>query len=553
VDRSPLANRQAALARLADEPWDVLIVGGGIVGSGALLDATTRGLKAALIEQDDLAVGTSSRSSRLIHGGLRYLEDLRLPLVREALSERARLLRLAPHLVHLERFLFPLYGWPLVQRAYMGAGFALYDLLGAARDGGRARHLSADAVAGLAPGIRRAGLRGGITYADGVEDDARFSLGVARTAMMAGATVVTRARVTGLRTDRSGAIAGIRVHDQLDDVDLDVRSRRVIDATGAWLADPETRLGGSEVSLVPSRGSHLVFARERLPLAQGLTIRVPGRVVFVIPSPGVWIVGTTDTAMRGAPDRPVPTQAEVAQILANVNRVLEADLRPSDAVGAFAGLRPLVGVPGADTDTARVSREHTIHREASGLVRVSGGKYTTYRLMARDAVDAVLEGEGSPPPSRTHETRLVGADARGRLDRLAQELVERTGLEQAVTTALVGRHGTRASEVVALGQATNLLRPLVPGRTELEAEVAWAVEDELALSLDDILSRRLRLAMSLPDRGAAVAGRTARIAGERLGWDAERQALEIRRYLETAHREYDVPGLDGKAGPGAVR
>jgi glycerol-3-phosphate dehydrogenase len=542
VNRSPLADRRAALDRLADESWDVLVVGGGIVGSGALLDATSRGLKAALIEQDDLAVGTSSRSSRLIHGGLRYLEDFRLPLVREALAERARLLRLAPHLVHLERFLFPVYGWPLVQRVYMGAGFTLYDLLGAARDGGRARHLSGAAVAELVPGIRRPGLRGGITYADGVEDDARFSLSVARTAIAAGATVVTRAQVTDIRTTGSGAVSGVRVRDRIDEHELDVRSRHVIDATGVWLGSPETRLGGSDVTLVPSRGSHLVFERERLPLAHGLTIRVPGRVVFVIPHPGVWIVGTTDMAMHGSPDRPVPTLAEVEQILANVNHVLDADLRLSDAVGAFAGLRPLVGVPGADT--ARVSREHTIHREASGLVRVSGGKYTTYRIMARDAVDTVLEGEGTRPLSRTHETPLIGAAARDDLDRLGQELASEAALDGVVTAALVDRHGTRAREVVSLGQATDLLRPLVPGRSELEAEVAWAVEDELALSLDDILSRRLRLAMSLPDRAAAVAARVAGIAGERLGWDADRQALEVARYLRTAHREYDVPGPD---------
>jgi glycerol-3-phosphate dehydrogenase len=540
VTDPPLEARRQALGRLADEPWDVLIIGGGIVGSGALLDATSRGLRAALVEQDDLAVGTSSRSSRLIHGGLRYLEDFRLQLVREALAERSRLLQLAPHLVKLERFLFPVYGWPLVHRAFMGAGLTLYDLLGAARDGGRAHHLGAGAVAELIPVIKRERLRGGVTYSDGVEDDARYSIAVARTAIEHGATVVTRARATDVRTDDGGTITGVVVQDLLGGDAIEVHSRKVVDATGVWLGHPEARLGGSTMKLVPSRGTHLVFERARLPLKVGMTLRVPGRVVFVIPHPGVWIVGTTDVADDGAPDRPVPTRDEVDEILENVNHVLDADLRREDAVGAFAGLRPLVGAPGGDT--ARVSREHTIHRERSGLVRVSGGKYTTYRLMARDAVDFAFEGEAQVPPSTTAEMSLLGAAPRERLDRLATELAQETGLGGSRMAALVERHGLQAREVVELGREADLLRPLADDRTELEAEVAWAVERELALSLDDILSRRMRLSMSRRDRGASLAPRVAGIVGARLGWDDERQAAEVAQYLETAHREYDVPG-----------
>ena len=540
MSTAPMTDREAALARLADEDWDLLIVGGGVVGSGALLDATSRGLKAALIEQDDLSVGTSSRSSRLIHGGLRYLEDLRLQLVREALAERSRLLALAPHLVKLERFLFPVYGWPLVHRAFMGAGLTLYDLLGAARDGGRAHHLGSDAVAELIPNIKRDGLRGGVTYSDGVEDDARFSIAVALTAVDQGATAVTRARVTDLLTDAGGAVSGLKVRDLVSGDELEARSTKVIDATGVWLGDPEARLGGSTMKLVPSRGTHLVFDRDRLPLKTGMTLRVPGRVLFVIPHPGIWLVGTTDVADDGAPDRPAPTSDEVEEILENVNAVLEADLTRDDAVGAFAGLRPLVGAPGGDT--ARVSREHTIHREDSGLVRVSGGKYTTYRLMARDAVDYALDGEDPVPPSKTADIPLVGAAPRERLDRMVAEIARDSGLDAARAAELVDRHGTRATEVVTLGQEQDLLRPLADDRTELEAEVAWAVEQELALSLDDVLSRRMRLSMSRRDRGASIAPRVAEIVGARLGWDTERQAAEVAQYLETARREYDVPG-----------
>jgi glycerol-3-phosphate dehydrogenase len=540
VTTGPLAARDAALAELADERWDVLIIGGGIVGSGALLDATSRGLKAALIEQDDLAVGTSSRSSRLIHGGLRYLEDFRLQLVREALAERSRLLSLAPHLVRLERFLFPVYGWPFVHRAFMGAGLTLYDLLGAARDGGRAHHLGADAVAELIPPIKRDGLRGGVTYSDGVEDDARYSIAVARTALEAGATIATRARVTGLLTDDAGAVSGVKVRDLLGDVELEAQATKVIDATGVWLGDPEARLGGSTMKLVPSRGTHLVFDRDRLPLKTGMTLRVPGRVVFVIPHPGVWLVGTTDVADDGTPGRPAATLDEVDEILDNVNHVLDSDLTRGDAVGAFAGLRPLVGAPGGDT--ARVSREHTIHREDSGLVRVSGGKYTTYRLMARDAVDYVLDGEEPMSVSRTGDLPLVGAAPRAELDRLVTELVRDSGLDKDRVTALVDRHGTQARDVIALGREQDLLRPLADDRTELEAEVAWAVERELALGLDDVLSRRMRLSMSRRDRGASLAPRVAQIMGPKLDWDAPRQAAEVESYLASARAEYDVPG-----------
>ena len=535
-----LSARQADLARLADETWDVLIIGGGIVGSGALLDAASRGLNAALIEQDDLAVGTSSRSSRLIHGGLRYLEDVRLRLVREALAERSVLLQLAPHLVRLERFLFPVYGWPLVHRAFMGAGLTLYDLLGAARDGGRAHHLDADAVAELIPPIRRSGLRGGITYSDGVEDDARYNIAVARTAIEAGATAVTRARAERLLIDADGQVHGVRVRDLLGGNELEARAGHVIDATGVWLGHPEARLGGSTMKLVPSRGTHLVFDRDRLPLKTGMTLRIPGRVLFIVPQPGVWLVGTTDEADDGAPDRPVPTADDVSQILENVNHTLDADLTRKDAVGAFAGLRPLVGVPGGDT--ARVSREHTIHREDSGLVRVSGGKYTTYRLMARDAVDYAIDGNGATPTSKTAEMPLLGAAPADALAALTRELTTGTGLDDGHAQALVERHGTQARDIVALGQELDLLRPLADDCPQLEAEVVWAVRQELALGLDDVLSRRMRLSMSRRDRGEGIAPRVAELMGAELVWDADRQAAEVDDYLASAHREYDVPG-----------
>lgn len=542
----PLQARRGALARLADEAWDVVVIGGGIVGSGVLLDAVSRGLRAALVEQDDLAVGTSSRSSRLIHGGVRYLEDMRLQLVREALAERSRLMLLAPHLVHLERFLFPVYGWPVVQRAMVSAGLTLYDLLGAARDGGRAHHLGPGAVAELIPPIVRRNLRGGVTYSDGVEDDARYSIAVALTAVAKGATALTRVRATELRTDAHGRVEGLTVRDLLSGEDVPVRASHVVDATGVWLGHPEARLGGSTMKLVPSRGSHLLFERSRIPIRVGMTLKIPGRVLFVIPSPGAWIVGTTDEPDDGPPDRPVPTGHEVDHILETVNGVLDLDLRREDALGAYAGLRPLVGVPGGDT--ARISREHTIHRESSGLVRVSGGKYTTYRLMARDALDVALHGvhhrngEGATPASTTATLSLLGAAPVPELQRLVGELVDDDGLDEARAQSLVDRHGTRARDVLTLGRERDLLRPLADDIPHLEAEVAWAVREEMALGLDDVLSRRMRLSMARRDRCVSIAPRVAVLMGAELGWDEARQASEVEAFLASARREYDVPG-----------
>src|SRR4051812_9759167 len=290
---APLDRRAADVAALSGETWDVVIVGGGIVGAGALLDAVSRGMRAALVEQDDIAAGTSSRSSRLIHGGLRYLEQFHFGLVREALAERERLLTLAPHLVTIEPLLFPIYGIPYASKAFYDAGLTLYDVLGARHDGGWHRRLSRDATLELAPTLRRDGLRGGLVYHDGIEDDARYTLAVARTAIAAGGVAVTRMRATGLRTGDSGAIAAMRAEDLATGAALDISTRAIVDATGVWAAEPNHAFRGPTLRIQPSRGAHLVVPRERVPNTMGLTIRVPGKIVFLVPWPGFWLIGTT--------------------------------------------------------------------------------------------------------------------------------------------------------------------------------------------------------------------------------------------------------------------
>ena len=398
------------------------------MGAGALLDATSRGLRVALIEQDDIAAGTSSRSSRLIHGGLRYLEQFHIGLVREALAERRRLLRNAPHLVTLEPLLFPIYGIPFLHKAFYDAGLTLYDVLGARHDGGWHRRLSVDETLALAPGLRRRGLRGGLLYHDGMEDDARFTLAVVRTALGSdpAPVAVTRVRATGVRLAASGRVDAVHARDATTGAEVTIRTRAVVDATGVWAVDPAHPFSDPSMRLLPSRGAHLVVPRSRIPATTGLTIRVPGKVVFLVPWPDHWLIGTTDAPYSGRSDRPSADAWEVDELLATVNATLDVDLRREDIVGTYAGLRPLIAP--ADGSTVKASREHQITIDPNGVVRIGGGKYTTYRVMARDVVDTVLgRDEARARPSLTADRRLVGAAERDDLDRLARRARLRAG------------------------------------------------------------------------------------------------------------------------------
>jgi glycerol-3-phosphate dehydrogenase len=544
---SPMERRSADLARLADTAWDVLIVGGGVVGSGALLDATSRGLTAALIEQEDIASGTSSRSSRLIHGGLRYLEQVHLPLVHEALTERRRLLRNAPHLVVLEPQLFPVYGWPFLHKAFYDAGLTLYDILGARHDGGWHRRLDLEGATALWPSLRRGRLRGGLLYHDGVEDDARLALAVLRTALASEASpvAVTRIRATGLRPGQEpGELRTVHARDLVGGTDLDIRTRAVVDATGVWAAEPGHPFASPSMRLLPSRGAHLVVPRGRIPASTGLTIRVPGKVVFFIPWPDHWLIGTTDAPYDGSPDQVSASPAEVDELLATVNATLDVDLTRDDVVGTYAGLRPLIAPTGGST--VKASREHRIIAQPNGVVRVAGGKYTTYRVMARDAIDAALgTAMARRRASATADMPVIGAADESTREGTARALAEEPAIAAAhpdAASRLAQRHGTEAPEIAEIGKSLDLLRPLVPGRPFLEAEVAWAVRQELALSVDDVLSRRLRLSPELGDGRAAAADRVASIMARELGWDERACERQRDAYLESANREYAVPG-----------
>ena len=537
-----LERRGRSLERLERESFDLVVVGGGVTGAGVLLDAASRGMRAALVERDDLAVGTSSRSSKLIHGGLRYLEQLRFGLVREALAERRRLLRLAPHLVHLERFVAPIHGSPLML-PYVGAGMALYDLLGAARDGGRFRALLPGTVRRMAPMVHPRGLRGGFVYHDGVVDDARLVVGVTRTAADLGAIAATRLPAIELLRD-AGRATGVRVRDALSGREFDVRAACVVDATGVT-AGPAGPFGGggrgADVArTAPSRGIHFVVRRARLPVAMGVTIRVPGRVVFVIPWDEHVIVGTTDVPHDGPTARPSATAAEIDYLLGHVNAAMDVGLTRADLVSTYAGIRPLAG--GGDGDTVKASREHHVYSPVPGLVAIRGGKYTTYRVMARDTVDAALGSVARRRPSLTASQPIRGAMARAEAAALARSIGDRHALDDALARRLVERHGSDAPAVAALGAELDLLRPLAPGRPYLEAEVAWAAREEHALGLDDVLARRLRLTLEAPDHGQGVAARTAEILAPELAWDEAVTTTAIADFDASSEAEYGTTG-----------
>ncbi|HZB19232.1 MAG TPA: glycerol-3-phosphate dehydrogenase/oxidase [Blastococcus sp.] len=549
TDRTLLspARRRADRDALADGVVDVLVIGGGVTGAGAALDAASRGLSVGLLEARDWAAGTSSRSSKLIHGGLRYLEQFAFPLVHEALSERSRLVRtIAPHLVTPLPFLLPLTA-PVWQRAYFGAGVALYDALGAAFTSGREiprhRHLSRRKTLAAFPGLRGDVVRGAIRYWDAQVDDARHTLAVVRTAAGYGAHVLSSARVTELLREGTGTdapVVGVRVADLTDGSSFTVRARSVVAATGVWSDDIGSMLGDAAPSLKvrASKGVHLVLPRSaidgaRLPEAggtqAGLILRTPTSVLFVIPWGERWIVGTTDTPWRLDRDHPAASSADIDYILDQVNRVLVRPVTPDDILGVYAGLRPLLA--GESDETSRLSREHAVVRPVPGLVLVAGGKYTTYRVMAEDAVDAAVAGLPGVPPSRTARLPLVGAQRWDDVKDAAGTLAAASGLTEDAVERLLHRHGDRTADVLDLVRGDpELGRPLTGAPDYLAAEVVHAVTAEGALHLDDVLTRRTRISIETDHRGVESAPEVARLMASVHGWRPDFLAREVAHY-----------------------
>ena len=527
----PVLARRAALDALARDSFDVLVVGGGITGAGVARDAAMRGLRTALVEKDDFASGTSSRSSRLVHGGVRYLEHGDLRLVFEASQERRTLRRLAPHLVRPLAFTWPVYAGARIARWKLAAGLTLYDLLASFRNVARHELLGAGGVLRREPRLRRDGLRGGARYWDALTDDARLTLATVRSAIAAGATVANHARVTGL-VHSSARVAGARVTDQLGGAAFGIAARVVVNATGPW-SDETERLagGGAETTVRGSKGVHVIVPRERIGNQAALTLLVPqdGRVFFVLPSGDFAIIGTTDSYEPVSPDEVRATTDDVAYLLDAANHFFpEAKLSRDDVIAAWAGLRPLVANDEDGDDPGGVSREHAVTERIPGLVRITGGKLTTYRVMASDTMDAVQRSLGRHPMrSRTADSPLEG----GRLSDAVREIGEATARvgDAMVAGRLVHAHGDRWRDVWSLARREPALAERIdPARPYLMAEGRWAVEEELACTLADILVRRMPLAFETRDHGRAAARRLASHCARWLGWDDARtgQALD---------------------------
>ena len=512
----------------------MLVIGGGVVGAGVALDAATRGLTVGLVEARDFGSGTSSRSSKLIHGGLRYLEQLNVSLVREALSERSILLqRLAPHLVHPVSFLFPFthYGW---ERAYVGTGVSAYDTLGFTLGQSRGlpghRQLTRKSALRLAPALKRSALTGGLVYWDAQVDDARYVVTLVRTAASYGAHAASRTQVTGFLREGE-RVTGVRATDLETGTELEIRAQQVVNATGVWTDDIQEMVGGrGSINVRSSKGVHLVVPRDRIHSSTGIILRTPVSVLFVIPWGRHWIIGTTDTDWSLDKAHPAASRADIDYVLAQLNDVLAVPLTRDDVEGVYAGLRPLLA--GESESTSKLSREHTVAHPVPGLVMIAGGKYTTYRLMARDAVDAVAHGlDGKVAPSCTENIPLAGADGYQALWNSRYGLARSSGLHVARIEHLLDRYGSMIGEVLDLIAAdSGLGKPLAGADDYLRAEVVYATSHEGARHLDDVLARRTHASIETWDRGVLAAEEAVTLMAGPMKWKSRQIARELENY-----------------------
>ncbi len=555
-------DRAGALERLSAEEFDVLVVGGGVTGAGVALDAASRGLRTALVDKGDFASGTSSKSSKLVHGGLRYLQQREVALVYESLAERQLLLHNASHLVRPLPFLIPLFGHGGVVQKAVARSFAtalwLYDATGGWRIGSRHRRIDRGEALAHVPGLRADDLVAGFLYMDARADDARLTLSVLRTAVQEhGAVGANYAEVTGLVTDASGTVRGARVSpkvmpgttgsfgDAAEGPDFDVRAKVVVNAAGVW-ADEVRALDhqGARQLLRPAKGVHLSVPADRLPcdIAAVLPVHGDRRSVFVLPWPGAdrTYIGTTDTPYRGSLDLPTCTPEDVDYLLSAVNRSTTAELTPADVTAVWAGLRPLLADGHGrrvSSRTADLSRRHSVRTDPDGLVTVTGGKLTTYRRMAEDTMRQVLAVLGpecrAPTRSQTKHLPLLGAPGDG----------------SPPDDHLGSRYGTEAAAVRALADGRpELLEPVVEGLPYLGAEVVFAVRAEMAQSVEDVLARRTRAVLEDGRAAAAAARAVARLMAPDLGWTEEQAARHADHYAGVVAAELDHAGVPAAVG-----
>ena len=523
------------------------MVGGGVVGTGAALDAATRGLKVALVEARDLGSGTSSRSSKLFHGGLRYLEQLDFGLVREALRERElNLTRLAPHLIKPVSFLYPLTKhW---ERPYVTAGVTLYDTIGGKSSLPHQKQLTRSGALRMAPALKRSALVGAIRYFDAQADDARHTMSVGRTAAQYGAVVRTSTQVVDFlhEVDR---VAGVRVRDVESGREAEVRASVVVNCTGVWTDQMQHAAGTrGRFRVKASKGVHFLVARDKIPSDTGMILRTEKSVLFVIPWRNHWIVGTTDTDWNLDLAHPAATRKDLDYLLEHVNSVLVTPLGHDDIEGVYAGLRPLLA--GESEETSKLSREHAVSRVMPGLVAIAGGKYTTYRVMAADAIDAASEDIPTRvAPSVTDRVPLIGADGYFALVNQSEQLGQRHGLHPHRVRHLLDRYGSLLHGLLAMADSDNggdpsLLEPVPASPDYLRVEIAYAVAYEGALHLDDVLTRRTRISIEYAHRGVDSAEAVGAQMAPLLGWTDEQRDLEVRSYVERVQAERESQSVD---------
>jgi glycerol-3-phosphate dehydrogenase len=551
------AERESAIEAMASTELQVLVVGGGVVGAGVALDAATRGLSVGLVEARDFASGTSSRSSKLIHGGLRYLEHFNFGLVREALTERGLLMqRIAPHLIRPVPFLFPFnhYGW---ERAYVGAGVSIYDALGISRGQVRGlplhRQLTRRHALRLAPALRRSALTGAVQYWDAQVDDSRYVAALMRTAAGYGVHVASRTQVTGFLREGE-RVTGVHAVDLEAGAELEIRAQQVVNATGVWTDEIQAMVGGrGSINVRASKGVHLVVPRDRIHSSTGIILRTPASVLFVIPWGRHWIIGTTDTDWALSKAHPAASRADIDYVLDQVNRVLAVPLTRDDVEGVYAGLRPLLA--GESENTSKLSREHTVAHPVPGLVMIAGGKYTTYRLMARDAVDAVGHGlDGKVAPSCTDQIPLAGADGFQALWNSRQTIARSSGLHVARIEHLLRRYGGLIGELLEMiADDPSLGRPLEGADDYLRVEAIYAVTHEGARHLDDVLTRRTHISIETWDRGLTSAPEVAALMAGPMKWRSRQVTREVDHYRARIEAERKSQEADTDTDADAIR
>ena len=538
--------REQALVKLANQEFDVLVIGGGVTGAGTALDAASRGLSVALIEMRDWAAGTSSRSGKLFHGGLRYLEQFNFGLVREALKERGLMLeKLCPHLVRPIEFIYPI-EHRIWERAYMGAGLFLYDTIGGAGAVPRHKHLGRKQVLARAPGLAQKSLVGGISFFDAQVDDSRHTLELVRTAAAYGAVVAPALKVVGISHDDAGAVTGADVKDLEGGSEFHIKARTVINATGVWTDALQKMAGGnSDFSVQASKGVHILVPRDRIDSEVSVFVRAEDSVLFIRTWGAHWLIGTTDTPWEQGLDHPAASATDIEYLLRNVNRVLNVELTVADIDGVYAGLRPLIkGKEGATSD---LSREHAVETTVPGFTTIAGGKYTTYRVMAEDAVNAAIQDLQSRgliqevAKSDTENILLIGATDLERVQSDLRANGKNFGLNVKGIDHLLGRYGSMSGDLTSiLKYRPELAQPIAGGAGYLRVEAVYAVTHEGALHIDDILTRRTHLSIETPDQGLKAAAEVAQIMGAELGWDQDRVERELTHYQNRVAAELEA-------------